>query len=705
MDSCDGPGDCCTASCLSGFCMPSAAGGRCGTSDDCESPLTCAGGVCTSATCRQDGDVCSLDTQCCADNCRVGSGTCGVNRAPVASAGPDVSSPKRASVYVDGNGSYDPDGDARRYSWTLSAPPGSGTLLAGALGAAVTVVPDVEGVYTVTVTVSDGELSSSDSMTITVVNSPPTPNAGASRSAPRNVTVQLDGSGSSDPDSDPLTYAWTLAAPASSAAALSSTTGSTPSFLPDVLGEYVVTLEVSDGAATAATSVTITAINTPPVARVTGVGVVNAGDPVSLSADTSSDANGDGLTFTWSLAAPAGSAAVLSATSGETTSFTTDRQGAYTVTLVASDGVDVHTAAPWVSALPHVAKLPHDVVDAAYSTVTDRILMVGASPGSALWIMDPVAETEVEVALPSGPPLSVAVSADGAWAAIGRLGGVMAVELATKTTVDCPITWTNSMGAVVPFEAGSVALGAPVNAGTAKAPRWTRFAFAVAAQSEDAGQHTRSVDVGNCAVYATTGSYYYGGRMAAMRPLTTQLYVANSYSSDGTMIYETAGGVAAGPTRADPLYGTGGKLWFHEDGSRMVTEMASVYASDPILGTYANTLQRVGELGNPATVDDVVRVAHAAHSTFLRRVTIVPGLGRQGYALVPLDFALRHYSTTTFGQLGEAVPLPTIAVGGVSHAPRARFVFYRSDSSKLYLIERTHPDVVPATFAVAAMPP
>jgi hypothetical protein len=95
------------------------------------------------------------------------------------------------------------------------------------------------------------------------IDSRPVADAGSDLSVAVGDTVQLDGSGSVDPDGDPLAFTWSFeSVPVGSAATLVLAGSAKPSFTADVVGAYVVLLEVFDGDASAFDSVTVAAENT-----------------------------------------------------------------------------------------------------------------------------------------------------------------------------------------------------------------------------------------------------------------------------------------------------------------------------------------------------------------------------------------------------------------------------------------------------------
>src|SRR5262249_15104645 len=97
-------------------------------------------------------------------------------------------------------------------------------------------------------------------------NWPPVANAGPAQTVFRRATVSLNGSGSTDPDGDPLTFRWKfLSRPQGSQARLAQATTATPSFVADVAGTYVVRLIVNDGLVDSApATVTVTVKEQPP---------------------------------------------------------------------------------------------------------------------------------------------------------------------------------------------------------------------------------------------------------------------------------------------------------------------------------------------------------------------------------------------------------------------------------------------------------
>ena len=79
-------------------------------------------------------------------------------------------------------------------------------------------------------------------------NNAPVAQAGADQTVSANLPASVDGSASSDADGDPITYAWSFSAtPGGSGAALDDATSATPTFTPDIAGDYVLQLIVSDG--------------------------------------------------------------------------------------------------------------------------------------------------------------------------------------------------------------------------------------------------------------------------------------------------------------------------------------------------------------------------------------------------------------------------------------------------------------------------
>jgi len=266
-----------------------------------------------------------------------------VNHAPVANAGPDQTAPVGTTIYLNGTASSDPDGNPLTFAWSfLSKPRASTATLTSATTVTPTFVIDKAGSYTVQLTVSDGQLTSTDTVVISTSNSAPVANAGPDQTGQVGTTLILDGSGSSDIDGNPLTYQWSIqSAPSGSTATLVNPTTVHPTLTLDVFGAYVVQLLVNDGLVnSAADTLAISTINTPPVADAGPDKSGQVGTTVTLDGSHSYDVDGNALTYQWSLTSkPATSTALLAMPTTPTPNLTLDKAGTYVAQLVVNDGI------------------------------------------------------------------------------------------------------------------------------------------------------------------------------------------------------------------------------------------------------------------------------------------------------------------------------------------------------------------------------
>ncbi len=270
-----------------------------------------------------------------------------LNRCPVAEAGPDELVLIGEQALLDGSESFDPDGDPLTYLWSLlERPIGSTTEIAGADQYNPLITADKHGDYVIQLVVNDGICDSeSDMLLITTENRPPVAAAGEDQAVFVGNQVQLDGSGSFDPDNDSLEgYQWSLISrPDNSTAEISDSTAVQPMLTPDEQGDYIISLVVSDFEyQSTPDTVLVTTVNRPPVADAGPDRHVDVGDAVQLDGSASSDPDGDQITrYNWSiLNMPEGSSAALSDPLVPDPIFTADRAGTYIIQLIVNDAID-----------------------------------------------------------------------------------------------------------------------------------------------------------------------------------------------------------------------------------------------------------------------------------------------------------------------------------------------------------------------------
>lgn len=255
-------------------------------------------------------------------------------------------------------------------------------------------------------------------------------------------TVNLDGTESSDPDEDSLTYQWEITSrPVGSTAALQNATASQASFQPDEAGSYTIDLTVTDaGGLSDSASVSVVA-GSDPVADAGADRQVSLGATVSL--DGSESVNPEegcetgGLSFLWSLEDPEGGQIELGTDVQAT--FTAAIEGTYTATLtVETDSASDSDVAEITVAGATLESLEIGPYVLTVEGVTDTIFF-----GYVASVFPPGTELDGTVDMPS--PDQVPVSRTVSLNHPGGSFGQAVIEIARQNPEDNFYTLTGTV--------------------------------------------------------------------------------------------------------------------------------------------------------------------------------------------------------------------------------------------------------------------
>lgn len=224
------------------------------------------------------------------------------------------------------------------YAWSVTK---NGGAFASGTNANFSFTPDDNGSYVVSLTATDKDSgSTTTSQTVTVTNVAPTPMiGGAPATSPEGTLITLTASATDPSSADTaagFTFAWSVM---KNGSAFAGGSGANFSFTPDDNGSYVVSLTATDkdGGSTS-TSLGISITNVAPTPQISGAPTTSPeGTAIALTASASDPSSADttaGFTFAWSVTK---NGSAFATGSGANFSFTPDDNGAYVVSLTATD--------------------------------------------------------------------------------------------------------------------------------------------------------------------------------------------------------------------------------------------------------------------------------------------------------------------------------------------------------------------------------
>jgi hypothetical protein len=284
-------------------------------------------------------------------------------------------------------------------------------------------------------------------------------------------------------------------------------------------------------------------------------------------------------------------------------------------------------------------------VAAEYSSALDRIIGVSGNP-DRLQILNPATGATTAVPLEQAP-LSLSVSPDGLFAAVGHQTAITYVSLSVPK-VERVYAVTNAATAV------------------ALSPTWI---YSLPANTNNA----YSVNIQTGAVTSDSSTYFGNGlRYNVARPA---LYgVRDSY----LYRYETTAGALSGFRQSGYLgdFCATGPAWLSPDGSRLYTGCGTVFRSSNELAHDMTYVSRLGE--------QQVQISALSESTSRGLIATVRTQGSY-YNQSGDESFVYLYGNANF-QATTRIPLVPFSVSGQSFRSIGRWVFFNTAGNALYAI-------------------
>ncbi len=323
---------------------------------------------------------------------------------------------------------------------------------------------------------------------------------------------------------------------------------------------------------------------------------------------------------------------------------------------------------PGIAAAPlaDIDALPHDVIDAEYSTALDAIVMVSSYPSNALYVYEVASGTEYSIPLVK-TPTAVSVGPDGLHAAVGH--DALVTYLTLSATSPAPILLDASLQVLDVVLAGN--------------------GYVYAFPRVDQWQPIHSIHIGTNTETQSSGSIR-AGTLARLHPSGTRIYGAdNGLSPSDIERYAISGGTAQiifdSPYHGD--YAMCGNLWFGEAGDHIYTACGNVFRSSELQSqdmVYAGSL----ELSTSAYYG--YQILFASQSAEAEEIALIEQDRVECNPYGNPERCFSHVNLYESGFLNRTArySLSPLTVGADTYAQRGMFAFHAADGTDRYVISR-----------------